>query len=99
MLGSLAKHRELQVLEVASHYPYDEFTIERILRELYKGDDRFDLPPIEVIEAYATACRDLKRKQIFKGLASHNGMERFVLNNPETVEQLLKEEQTNEDNA
>ena len=89
MLGDLAKHREEQVIEWAMQNPHASFTVKEFLMILYKDDERFTLPPQEVIEAYAVACRDLRRKQIFKGLGAG---ESFTLNNIDRVKAILQKE-------
>lgn len=97
MFGNLAKLREMQIIRWAMKNPDASFTTRGFLRELYKDDERFELPPQPVIEAYATACRDLQRKQILKGLGSRNETERFTLNDLDYVEKVIepfKEEMT-----
>ena len=89
MLGDLAKHREEQVNAWAMENQDATFTAESVCKELYKDDERFQLPPQEVIESYAVACRDLRRKQIFKGLG---GAESFTLNDIDTVMKILQKE-------
>ena len=92
MLGNLAKLREEQVIEWAMENPHVSFTAKGVCKELYKDDERFELPPEEVIQAYAVACRDLKRKQILKALARNRDTEAFVLNDIDTVKAILQKE-------
>ena len=92
MLGGLAKLREEQVIEWAMENPYTSFSAKGICKELYKDDERFTLPPEEVIQAYAVACRDLRRKQILKGLSRDRATEAFVLNDIDTVKEILQKE-------
>ena len=92
MLGDLAKHREEQVIEWAMENQDATFTAEGVCKELYKDDERFQLPPQEVIEAYAVACRDLRRKQILKGLTRNRETESFTLNDMDTVKSILQKE-------
>ena len=92
MLGNLAKLREEQVIEWAMQNQDASFSAEGVCKELYKDDERFTLPPEEVIQAYAVACRDLRRKQILKGLSRNQDTEVFVLNNIDTVMKILQKE-------
>ena len=89
MLGDLAKHREEQVIAWAMENPHASFTVKAFLMILYKDDERFAVPPEEVVQAYAVACRDLRRKQIFKGLG---GGESFILNDIDIVKAILQKE-------
>lgn len=99
MLGGLAKLREEQVIAWAIENPHASFTAKGVCQELYKDDERFAVPPEEVIQAYAIACRDLRRKQILKGLSRNRDTEAFVLNDIETVKAILqKEGHTDADN-
>ena len=93
MLGSLAKHREKEIVEWALDNEMVVLSVEAFLRMLYKDDERFDFPPNEVVMAYTVAFRDLRRKQILKGIGGPKGGaedEYFTLNNLDRVKAILE---------
>lgn len=79
-LGNFAAHREKQIIEwaIENENDFEFFTSGTIVRRLYKDGDRPIHP--DVFDAFRVACRDLRRKQILKGLGRVAGVERFVLN-------------------
>ena len=75
--GSLAKHREEQVVEWAMEHPTTSFSGDAVCKALF-GKDRFPKGfPDKLLEAYRVACEDLRRKQILKGV--HGKKVRYAL--------------------
>lgn len=90
-LGNLAAHREEQIIEWALENDENMgqgFTEQDVVHALYGDDDRPIHP--DVFEAFRVACRDLRRKQILKGLGSVT-YERFVLNHGKELAAYLEE--------
>ena len=73
-LGNSASHRELQIIKWAT--PFKDFTAEEVVISLWEGGK----PKEAVFEAYRVACRDLRRREVLKGIATNDGSERFILN-------------------